>query len=305
MENNYTVEGLSHNKLSIVFSHNLNSNISDCGCGTFPKGGIDKVAGKLHQLSKKSKIIYVDTGDAFFSSPTVPRFLSRSLKFTARTISEFYDDLELRYFTPGDQDLAMGVDFLADISEKAKYKFLINNLNDHSIKIKQWDKITYGPNKIYITGVINPATISNASLKLKDPVSSLKEVLNEITKDGYNPKNQFHRLVLLSHSGLDYDKYLAKTFPELDWIIGAHTQRLIQFPTYIGSTRIVQVRSENYYLGEVSMSLKKGKKHDFYSTHEIVQGMENLMVPNPFIIKVNNYKKELRKIKKEEETFSM
>ncbi|NCO18066.1 hypothetical protein GW922_01650, partial [Candidatus Pacearchaeota archaeon] len=210
--------------LNLIFSHNINGEAHPCGCRNFPLGGLPQVAGELHSLREKTPLLYVDSGDALFPSTLIPDFLKDSQIFTAKKIAESFDKNKLDYFLPGDQDFANGEDFLADISHKHKFQFIISNIKKSTkIKHKKWIAKKFGQRTLVFMGVVDPSLLQQDIRSLFfSPQIGINETLAEV-------KKQFGTLdditiVLLSHSGMDTDKRYAEEFPDLDWIIGSHSQ---------------------------------------------------------------------------------
>ena len=201
--------------LSLIFSHNINGETHPCGCRSFPLGGLPQVAGELHDLRKKLPLFYVDTGDAFFPSTQVPTLLEKSQLFTAGKIAESFDNNGLDIFLPGDQDFAYGENFLADISKKHKFKFIISNLKAHSkIKHQKWIAKKFGNQNIVFLGILEPSLLSMKHRDLlASPYISVKKTLQEITEKLGSLKDL--KIVLLSHSGMDFDKKFAALFPRM------------------------------------------------------------------------------------------
>ena len=111
------------NSIDIIFSGNINGEVEPCGCRNKPLGGLPQVAGALFDERKKQPLIYIDSGDTFFNSTFVPPNQKSSAKYTAHFIAKSLDKLGLSYITPGDQDIALGVSFLENISRKYKFEF--------------------------------------------------------------------------------------------------------------------------------------------------------------------------------------
>jgi 2',3'-cyclic-nucleotide 2'-phosphodiesterase (5'-nucleotidase family) len=111
-------KGKNSNNLNILFSHNINGETHPCGCRNFPLGGIPQAYGVLKSEAKKSPILYVDSGDTFFPSPVIAPFLHDSAVFTANKIAESLNKAGLNFMTPGDNDFALGENFLIDLEKK-------------------------------------------------------------------------------------------------------------------------------------------------------------------------------------------
>ncbi|MFC6275847.1 bifunctional metallophosphatase/5'-nucleotidase [Levilactobacillus tangyuanensis] len=61
--------------------------------------------------------------------------------------------------------------------------------------------------------------------------------------------------VLLSHLGLDVDRQLAKTFPELDVIIGSHTHHLLRHGERVKQCLLAAAGKYGQYIGKISLTL--------------------------------------------------
>lgn len=285
--------------LNLVFSHNINGEMHPCGCRNFPLGGMAQAAGKLYELKKSSPTIYVDSGDAFFMSSVVPDSLRSSQEFTAHSIHNSFNKLGLKLFVPGDQDFALGEDFLTKLSMSSTYSFLSSNLNKNSqIKAKRWHQVNYGKRKIIFVGITHPETVPKFKNLFNEVTKSLKETFKSIKKKGVDLRNA--TVILLSHSGIDNDKKIAKSFPFISWIIGSHTQSFLKEPITIGSTKIVQVLSRNHYLGYIQIPADV-KQRSSYQIIETRDELKNLWKKNPFIKWLEDYKVELEKVQTKEQ----
>ncbi len=284
--------------LNIMFSHNINGETHPCGCRNFPLGGIPQIAGSLQNPSN-SPLVYVDTGDAFFPSTQVPKLLEKSQVFTANKIAESFDKNGLELFLPGDQDFAFGEDFLATISTKHKFQFVISNLNSKKIKHKKWVAKKFGNQNIIFLGILHPTLLKTEYRHLvNNPEKSIRMTLVEISEK-FGDLDDL-KLVLLSHSGMDIDKKLAAQFPMLDWIIGSHSQAFTQLTVDVGNTKIVQVLSRNHYLGNIKIAAnKKGK--DSFKVIEIRDELKDKVKDNKMIPWLDAYKDQLDKIQLEEQ----
>tara|TARA_R110002072_G_scaffold534_6_gene3937 strand:- start:113302 stop:114873 length:1572 start_codon:yes stop_codon:yes gene_type:complete len=299
----YDVINLDGKNLSLVFSHNINGETHPCGCRHFPLGGLPQVAGQLEKIRKKNKVIYIDTGDMFFPGVNVPKVIEKSQLYTASNVIQAVTDMGLSYLVPGDQDLANGLPFFINTVKNKKIKVLISNLVDNTkFPHKKWIKVEKGPHAIWLVGLVSPMVFPNQYRALfKDPVKSLQETLKELKKEGYDEKSPFHRLVLLSHSGLNNDEKIAKEIPQFDWIVGAHTSSFIRNPIPEGKTQIVQVLSRNHYLGEIEFKMDQDKKKDTYQIHEIRDELKDELKPNPYLAFIDKHKEELNKIQSSEQ----
>lgn len=300
-DNNYNEVINVENQTSIplYFSHNINGELYPCGCRKFPLGGLEQVAGELGNAKKVSPYIYVDSGDTFFESTIIPDFVKKSSHFKAKKLAKALTKLGLEIYTPGDQDFAAGVDFLKQISEEEPFQFLITNSSPKlNIKHKKLIHKKVNDMDLYFVGVLHPGLLRSEYRKFILPAETeLSKILKEI------PNSPKSRIILLSHSGVDYDQMLAKKFPRLDWIIGAHSQSFLRYTIDVKNTKIVQVLSRNHYLGRIDLSLGD-KKLDKYELVEIRDEKKDLISPNPFQKWLSDFKQEQDKIYEQEQNFS-
>ncbi|WP_127718181.1 multiheme c-type cytochrome [Halobacteriovorax sp. HLS] len=301
--NEYTVQNISKDSFSILFSHNINGETHPCGCRHHPLGGLPQIAGIMHEIEKKSDTLYVDSGDTFFASSTIPDSLNSSLSFTGKNLARGLGKLKLSYMLPGEQDLAMGWDFLKNVEEENPFTYLVSNpsatfpLNHKKIVIYQ-----RGPHKVFLIALSDPNIFKpQFSSAFISPIAQIPFIKEELKKAGFEQKNPFHRLIALTNSGIDVDKIYAKNFPEIDWIIGSHSQSFTKFPVEEGNTKMVQVLSRNHYLGEIKISLTADKKSDSYAIHESRDEKAKVLQPNPFHAFLTDHKQRLAKIQLEEQ----
>jgi len=302
-QDEYSVTGISKDHFSILFSHNINGETHPCGCRHHPLGGLPQIAGLFHEIKKDSDILYVDSGDTFFASSSIPSTLEKSLTFTAKNLANALGQLNLSYMLPGEQDLAMGWDFLKDVEKNNNFTYLISNPSpSFPLKHKKFAVLKKGPHKIFLLALADP-NIMNINYKgaFSSQFSAIEPIRLELKKMGYKKSNPFHRLIALTNSGIDVDTMIAKSFPELDWIIGSHSQSFTKFPVEEGNTKMVQVLSRNHYLGEIKISLKSDKSKDSFVIHEARDEKAKLLSPNPFVDFLNKHKQDLSKIQIEEQ----
>jgi len=282
-------------EFSMVFSGNVNGETHPCGCRNFPLGGIPQVAGALKKIEKKHPVLFVDAGDTFFPSATVPESMKDSHLFIARKIHDFYNKMGLKYMVFGDQDLAYGFNFLEELSKTASYTFLVSNLKPGTkIKYKRWVKIKVGSKYLFLTGVIDPATIrSHLKNHFTNPLAGLKNVYKEIQKAGFVSKRD--HFVVISHSGMNTDLNLSAKLPQIDWFVGAHSQSFNNYPKTSGKTNLVQVLSRNHYLGQITIPLGKKRKGK-YAQIQVRDELKDQLKPNPYIAEMDIFKQKLSKI---------
>ncbi len=308
VEDSPQVVSLEGKDLSIVFSHNVNGETHPCGCRHFPLGGIPQVAGAISKIEKTNTVVYVDTGDTLFNSTKIPENLDKSKSYNAKELLKGLSRAGLRYWVPGDQDFAKGPEFLNEAAKEAKVSILLSNLKEpekgQKSTIEHIDHVIFnnGPHKIFMVGLLSPQVLANKYKSLvKHPQDAMKDIIKMLEAKGYDKNSKFHRFVVLSHSGIGPDESLAKSYPKIDWIVGAHTMNFFRFPQEEGNTKIVQTLSRNHYLGHITFTFKSDKTKDSYEIIEIRDELKDELKPNPHLAWIDAHKEKLSKIQEEEQ----
>jgi hypothetical protein len=282
---------------SVLFSNNVNGETQPCGCNKFPLGGLEQVAGHFHQVGLTGPIIYVDSGDMLFPSPNLPKHLHASHQYTAEKLVEAAEKLGLKFFVPGDQDFALGKKWLADLSHKAKFTFLIANARENSpFKHRAWAKIAVGDKNLVFIGITDPELLSNEYAAL---FSSPEVAIESALSDADPEKNDI--VILLSHAGMDKDRRFAKLFPRLDWIVGSHTQSFTQRASEEGNTKIVQGLSRNHYIGQIQFGLGSDDTQVKFQLLETREEMAKAVDPNPMRAFMQEWREGVAKVQKSEQ----
>ncbi len=300
----HEVVQIKEDKLSLVFSHNINGETHPCGCRHFPLGGLPQVAGKLHELKTTGSVILLDTGDMLFPSPNLPPTMKDSFTFGAENLAVGMDLIGLNYAVPGDQDLALGTPFLKKLLEKSKFQYLVMNFaNEAELPHKKLVIIEKGEHKFFMTGIVDPDILPPKFQGLfTTPSTALKAFMPELQKAGYSKDNKKHRFILLSHSGMPNDQKLVKDFPFIDWVLGAHTQSFTKIPYEEKTTKLAQVLSRNHYLGSIEVDFSGDKTKDAWVLHEIRDELKDKLRPNAFSTFIDEHKEKVKVIQIQEQS---
>ncbi len=289
--------GATHSNL--VFSHNVNGELKPCGCRKFPLGGLEQVAGALSQLTGPT--IYVDTGDLFFPSPVLPDNVKKSLALSAKTLAQAMDQLGLKFFVPGDQDFALGIEWLNEISRQHKFTFLVANLRDEkALKVRPWARLKVGGKSLVFIGVVDPDLLTGGHAAAFGPVSA---AISSALADAAPRAHEL--VVLLSHGGMDSDRRLAQEFPRLNWILGAHSQSYTTYPSEEGDTKLVQVLSRNHFLGHVRIPLGAQDQNLEFKLIETREELAQVLSPNPMTGLLARWNDDYAKVQSSEQIGAM
>jgi len=256
------------------------------------------LASKEVRSPQTSEVLFFDSGDMLFPLTFIAEDQKVSQKFQATWLIKKMKSLGLNAVTPGDQDFAAGWDFYWQLIGETQLPVLIANfipqnlLNTKSASISldaetaqeiqssykhvmKWHRrsmiINYGPHRIFVTGVIDPELYTDVLPEfilqsLYSPSKAIQSIVQDWqSKHDLDLKNPFHRVIILSHQGMKKDIQLAKEFPFIHRIIGAHGQELTQTPEKQGQTEIYQVKSQNHYLGLLTLSPLESKLKDHFN----------------------------------------
>ncbi|HNW36574.1 MAG TPA: bifunctional UDP-sugar hydrolase/5'-nucleotidase, partial [Candidatus Ozemobacteraceae bacterium] len=201
---------------------------------------------KLRALSQGIRWLQVDAGDRFQGTMEV--------NFShGQAMTDLYNALHYTAVTLGNHDFDYGKQALTDSMKSARFPLVCANLIGigmpwHSRLIAHVGSLTIG-----ITGVMTsdlptltyPENIEG--LILENPASAARRVTAELRKRGCD------LVILLSHCGHDVDQELARAVPDLDIIIGGHSDEHLNQPEKIGKTLIMQTRGYGSHVGALTL----------------------------------------------------
>ena len=232
----------------IIYTHNTNGVFENCNCPERSYGAIEKRAFIIDSVRNSEKnVLLIDSGDILDI---------RESRLLHDYIMRAYALLNYDYWVPGDQDFIEGTSFLLNqMSDKAGSMLVTNLLYKGENPGKLFSIEKFCEIRIGLTGTIRADLFKYLDPDLqkdfvfKEQERSLETVLVQLGKE-----SDF--CILLSHSGIDRDRKLAKTFPDIDLILGAHSQTLLLQPEKIGSTYITQIGESGYRVGILKLHFK-------------------------------------------------
>lgn len=254
------------NSIKIIYTNSANGYLESCDCPENPFGGLVRRVTAIKNLKEKyPDAILVDSGDTF------PPRENKLLTEYCIKIMQFvnYD-----FCAIGDQELINGLEYLK--SNITKLPFYSANLQTcdenmcypltepYLIKNLKWIKIA-------IISIIDKkvfALFPKSKLK-KITILDHKECLTKIIPE-LRSKEQVELIVLLSHSGLDEDKQIAKEIPGIDIIVGGHSQSLTVQPVKVNSTIIVQAGENGHRVGILELEVDENKKISSYKNEFVL-----------------------------------
>ena len=244
---------------------------------------------------KGEALLTIDIGDAMDSvHPLVEATYGK-------VIVDLFNEAKYDVVTLGNNEgLNFSKERLSDLYSRADYSVTIANLFDkdtqeipsyaENIVYKEIDdmKVAFiGLTAPYETYHLNGYTIEN-------PIDSLQDTLQLIDEEDTD------LIILLSHLGLETDRYIANLFPEIQLIIGAHTHHVLiegewenqsllcaagKYGNFVGSidlyfdqaTNTWQMSAEVLSIHQLSQSYNLPKESDDYK-HEGTKLLEERRV---------------------------
>ncbi len=163
-------------------------------------------------------------------------------------------------YTPGEVDLSRGVAELKKMSRKAKFAFLLANLQDLQAQkpvftpylIKEMGGIRVG-----VFGLLSSRFSENLhppdkkAFKLTDPLEAARQVIGELKK------KQCKVIVAAAHMEESEQKKLAETFREVYFVVSGHARSLKEQPMNVNNAQILAAGTRGEYLGQMDFFLKE------------------------------------------------
>jgi len=161
----------------------------------------------------------------------------------------------------GEKDLMMGLKFLFDLSQKAKFPFISANLVD-----KKTQKEVFKPYvikeiaglRIGILGLLDD--LFNPTLQEKDPGLTILEPLSKSKALTKSLREYCDLIVVLSQLGESKDKKLARENREIDLILGGGGESKRAVIERVNEVPIYRLEPRGGYLGRIDYSLADMRK---------------------------------------------
>lgn len=241
---------VSAHSLTVLYTNNFNGMLKSCGCPGNEYGGIVFAAAYVNEVREQvGDHLLVDAGDFL---PI--RELPVEAQFAATLMSQMHYDA----ITVGDQEFALGAEFLIGIGERL-------NLPLVNVCLTRADSLVFQPfiiknfpwGKVGISGyisssvfeVVDPLMAGGITLA---PAGKMSEILRSLAEET-------DVTILLAHAPLEQCRQIAREYPCLDLIVAAHEQRVQTTPIREGETYIVEAGRSGEYLGWVELFISEGR----------------------------------------------
>ena len=227
--------GLLAQEFAILFTNSANGAIENCYCPDTRLGGLEKRAQFIATYRQRNPdVLVVDNGDNFveYLSPGFDKVMTAAFRL-----------MNVDVINLGDQDIAYATE------EYFELPALVQTLGEPVT-------ITKGAVTYSILPVLHPRTTRYypdfvfADLDLADTRGQIEKWLQSEAAG-----NAFK--ILLSHSGYEADQDFAASYPEIDLIVGGHSQTVLDTLVVVNGVPIVQAGGYAGYVGEIRFKAVK------------------------------------------------
>jgi len=207
------------------------------------------------------KVLLLDTGNLLFRKPLLTETKRRDALLRVDLLIQSYNEMGYDAGNVGEKDLMMGLKFLSDVSQKAKFPFVSANLAD-----KKTGKAIFKPYvikeiaglKIGILGLLDDQFIP--TLQERDPGLSILEPFSTSKALTKSLRENCDLIIVLSQLGESKDMKLAKENREIDLILGGGGEAKKAVMERINEIPIYRLEPRGGYLGRIDYSLVNTKK---------------------------------------------
>jgi hypothetical protein len=231
--------GKSNNPMTIVVSGDTAGWITPCGCASNQSGGLARRATLLANFGKPNDILYLDAGG---SSAGTTEYQQLKLESILRGLAA----MGLEAHNVGGPEAALDPQQLARLAEKSGVTWISANLQAASgdSPLKRHVVVERGGLKIAVTGVTDPAVVTNAAWSAREPVTACLDALRDVKADVR---------ILLAYFDEGGLRSLAQSLPEVDFIIGGPTGQAMK-PATIGPVTVMSATNKGKFLARIELA---------------------------------------------------
>lgn len=239
----------------LIYSNDVLGELEPCGCRNNPLGGMTRKARMLElrpDFKKAGAFLQLDAGNLLFESASLPEQLAKQSEVQASHLVDALNLLGHDAVTPGEKDFALGLRTFERLRKRARFKFLAANLRRKGAPFLPASAVFTRPRaggqlRIGVIGVVGDDLGWPRELKATAPIPAARAEARKL-----RPKVDV--LIALTHLGFEKDQELAKAVPELDLVVGGHSQTFLQDPPKQGKTVLYQSSFRNQYVGVVTLA---------------------------------------------------
>lgn len=249
--------------------------------------------------AKGEALLTIDVGDAMDSvHPLVEATYGK-------VIVDLFNQARYDVVTVGNNEgLNFSKERLTELYSRANFSVTVANLFDNETQ----EVPSYAKNIVYkdidglkvaFIGLTAPyKTYDLNGYIIENPIDSLQYTLQQVNQE------ETDLIILLSHLGIETDRYIANLFPEIQLIIGAHTHHVLiegdwenqsflcaagKYGNFVGTidlyfdrtTKTWQMTAEVLSIHQLSQRYNQSEESDYYKQKGIEQLEERLVAEIP------------------------
>lgn len=231
--------------LTIVVSGDTAGWITPCGCAANQSGGLARRATLIGQAGDADETLYLDAGGSASGTNEY-----QQVKLTS--ILRGMQGMELAAHNIGGPESQFDADELAKMAKASGVTWVSANLQSNDGQTPVVDHIVCERNglRVAVTGVVDPALVTNSAWTARDPVASVLDALRDVPADVR---------IVLAYCDAAKLRSLAESLPEVDFIVGGPTGQALS-PAKIGPVTILSATNKGKFLAKIEISRdEKGK----------------------------------------------
>lgn len=246
----------------LLFSGSVHGFLEECGCESFPLGGLDRRSGFLRLLRREHRgtpKLFLDVGN--FSDETSP-----AGRVKTRRLLEAMGRLGYVASGVGARDLAWGAGGFEALTAGLGFPLLSANLVRESSRepwLEPFTVVTAGELRVGIISVTGfdptlrvPLAEGDAVVSI-DPALGVRRALDQL-------EGRSDLVVLLAALPLEDVRVLARRVPGVDLVFGSLGAMTLDLAETEGDTRILYCGNEGQYIGQVGVYLdEQGEPRSF------------------------------------------
>jgi 2',3'-cyclic-nucleotide 2'-phosphodiesterase (5'-nucleotidase family) len=246
--------------LTILYTNNTNGNLAACDCGDVPMGGLARRMTVFRQVREENpRTLAVDAGDL------LEQFGFRRAQDSV--VMALYPLLAYDAVTIGDNEFANGRDFFERNVSEARLPFTSVNLRFDSTGPPTAIRKNVNGLNVAVLGYTPASSFAYSTQRTPLPFRLGSE--SNLASAVAAWRDSSDVIVLLSHEGYEADVELARRYPEIDVIVGSHSQMEIKDSLREGETILVQAGGNGTHVGRLDLTIRDRS----------IVGFENGLIP--------------------------
>ncbi len=259
----------------ILFTNNSNGKLVDCNCRDDPYGGLAERIGLVRSYREKyPDVLLLDSGGYFGLS---------GIEQKGPVVLKLMEIMEYEACGIGDQEIYHGLDRFLELF--GWYNDRIINASLYTVEglpvFTTYRIINVNGMRIGITGLVSDETFKYFHNEIRDfTVAEPDSVINRVIPI---LRGSSDYIIVLSQMGVEMDRKVAEKWPDIDLIIGGHSQTLLKKAITISNSHIVQAGKNGGMVGEVFLTFDKSKKIRKFS-YNLLEVSKKYKIPQDIMI---------------------